>query len=149
VREVERQPCRMVILLVVCLLLDACAKQDTKPVEITPEDMCAFCRMAISEKRFAAEFITRDGDALKFDDIGCMVDYLMAKQDPQRVVAYFVADFETREWVQGEAAFYVRSAEFKTPMSHGIAAFKEQGRAAAEANKYQGRPMRFSELAVK
>ena len=147
--DVKRQPCRTVILLVICLLLDACAQREPKPVEIAPEDMCAFCRMAISERRFAAEIITRDGDALKFDDIGCMLDYLKGKDNQSRIAAYFVADFETREWVRGEAAFYARSGEFKTPMSHGIVAFKDPGRAETAANNYKGRLIRFSELASK
>ncbi|MCI0387546.1 MAG: nitrous oxide reductase accessory protein NosL [Acidobacteria bacterium] len=147
--EVKGQSCRIVILLAVCLLFNACAKREPTPVEIAPEDMCAFCRMAISERRFAAEIITRDGDALKFDDIGCMLDYLKGKENQGRIAVYFVADFETREWVRGEVAFYARSAEFKTPMSHGIAAFKDQGRAETAANNYKGRLMRFSELASK
>jgi copper chaperone NosL len=147
--EAERHAYLTTILLVVCCLFSACGKSEPQPLELVPEDMCSFCRMAISDKRFAAELVTGDGDTLKFDDIGCMLDYIKSNQNAQRITASFVADFETREWVRGEAAFFARSAEFKTPMSHGIVAFKDLGRAEAAAKKNQGRPMQFSELATK
>jgi copper chaperone NosL len=147
--EITKQPCLTMIGLVLCLLLAACAGTETKPVELAPEDMCSFCRMAISEKRFAAELITLDGDALKFDDIGCMLDYLKEKPNSPRIAAYFVVDYETGEWVRGEAAFYARSVELKSPMSHGIVAFKDHGRAETAVNKHKGKLIRFSELEAK
>jgi copper chaperone NosL len=137
------------IFLLALLLLTACAKTEPEPVDILPEDMCAFCRMAISEKQYAAQFITRDGDAFKFDDIGCLLNYVKGKQNQGEIDAYFVADFETREWTRGESAFYARSAEFKTPMSGGIVAFKDRGRAEAAANKHHGESLQFAELTAK
>jgi copper chaperone NosL len=147
--KVEKHAELIVILLVGCSLLAACGKTEPQPLELAPEDMCAFCRMAISEKRFAAELVTDDGDTFKFDDIGCMLDFSKGKQNLQPIAASFVVDFETHEWVRGDAAFYVHSAEFKTPMSHGIVAFKDFSRAEAAAKKYQGRSIRFSELAAR
>ena len=137
------------IFLLACLLLTACATKEPQPVEILPEDMCAFCRMAISEKQYAAQFITRDGDAFKFDDIGCLLNYVKGKQNPGGIAAYFVADFETRQWAPGESAFYVRSAEFKTPMSSGIVAFKDRGKAEAAANEHHGESLQFAELTAR
>ena len=134
------------LLLFVVLLLSACRQIEPRPVDILPEDMCSYCRMSISEKQYAAEFITRDGEAVKFDDIGCMLDYVKRRQDPGKIAAYFVADFETRQWGRGESAFYVRSAEFKTPMSHGIVAFKERAKAEAAASKHSGQLLQFAEL---
>lgn len=137
------------IFLLALLLLAACATKEPQPVEILPEDMCAFCRMAISEKQYAAEFITRDGDAFKFDDIGCLLNHVKERQNPQQIAAYFVADFETRQWTRGESAFYARSVEFKTPMSHGIVAFKDRGRAEAAASKHNGELLPFAELTAR
>jgi copper chaperone NosL len=137
------------IFLFALLLPAACATKEPQPVDILPEDMCAFCRMAISEKQYAAQFITRDGDAFKFDDIGCLLNYVKERQNPQQIAAYFVADFETREWTRGESAFYARSIEFKTPMSSGIVAFKDRGKAEAAAGKHHGELLQFAELTAK
>jgi copper chaperone NosL len=54
------------------LSLAACGNAASEPVDLAEEDMCAFCKMAISERRYAAEFLNRDGDAFKFDDVGCL-----------------------------------------------------------------------------
>ena len=137
------------IFLLALLLLAACATKEPQPVDIRPEDMCAFCRMAISEKQYAAQFTTRDGDAVKFDDIGCLLNFVKGKQNQGEIAAYFVADFETREWTRGESAFYARSADFKTPMSHGIVAFKDRGRAEASANNHHGELLQFAELTAR
>src|SRR5262245_60201794 len=85
------------------LLLTGCGNVELRPVELLPEDACAFCRMAISEKRFACELVTKDGDAVKFDDIGCMLHY--RKERAELVAATFVVDFETREWLKSEEAY--------------------------------------------
>src|SRR5262245_63913540 len=103
-------------LLALCFLfLTACGNVELRPVEFLPEDACAFCRMAISETRFACELITKDGDAIKFDDIGCMLHYRKERSKAESVPATFVVDFDTREWLKSEEAHFVKSKVFKTP----------------------------------
>ena len=102
--------------------------------------------MAISEKRFAAEFITADGEAVKFDDLGCLLNHRRERPIQYEIAAYFVVDFDSREWVKAEEAHYVRSPQFKTPMGAGIAAFKDRSRAEASAAELKGQLLRFAEL---
>lgn len=125
----------------------SCQNQTIEPVAIEANDMCAFCRMSISEKRYAAELIDQDGEVSKFDDIGCMTNFRKQRVNDALIRATFVMDFERREWLKAEDAFYVRSPEFKTPMSGGIAAFKDESTAQATAAKYHGTMLRFTELA--
>ena len=128
------------------LVVASCQSATQEPVAIEANDMCAFCRMSISEKRYAAELIDRDGEAFKFDDIGCMTNFRKEKKNDGPIRATFVMDFERREWLKAEDAFYVRSAEFKTPMSGGIVALRDESNALAAAAKYQGTMLRFTEL---
>jgi copper chaperone NosL len=128
------------------IVLANCQSATLEPIAIEPNDMCAFCRMSISEKRYAAELIGEDGEASKFDDIGCMANFKKQKKNDDSIRASFVMDFETREWLKAEDAFYVRSSEFKTPMSGGIVAFKHESNAQAAAAKYQGAMLRFAEV---
>ena len=109
------------------------------PVEIESGDMCSFCRMAISEKRFAAEIINQDESVLKFDDIGCMLRYRNADNNKTKVAAIYVVDNESKNWLMAENAFFVRSETIKTPMSSGIVAF-------ASAEKAGNDALRFSQL---
>lgn len=134
------------VLFAAILLLAACQSAALKPVELLPEDMCAFCKMALSEKKYAAEFITRDGDAFKFDDLGCMVDYIAGKKNRDQIAAFFVADFESKEWLNAETAHFVSSAKFQTPMSGGIVAFSDRSKAEAAAAASGGRLLSFAEV---
>lgn len=127
------------------LLLTGCGGAALEPVELLPEDMCAFCRMAISDKRFASELINSEGDVYKFDDIGCMLSFQKEKSG-EAISAIFVVDFDTREWHRAEEAYFVRSKEFRTPMGGNLAAFKERPRAQAAATRYQGAELRHDAL---
>lgn len=130
------------MLFCIAMLLAACGQPDLRPVDLLPEDMCAHCRMAISEKRFAAEFITRDGEAFKFDDIACMANAVKANANRESIAAFFVMDYETRQWLPGESAHYVRSPDFKTPMGGGIVAFKDK----VKAEQQGGQALSFAEI---
>ena len=116
------------------------------PVEINPEDVCLHCKMAVSEKQYAAQFITKDGEAHKFDEIGCMREYLKTKQERGQVAAHFVADYKSGKWLKAEEAHFVKSAELATPMSGNIVAFQTPAEAQAAATNYQGEPLSFADV---
>jgi copper chaperone NosL len=126
--------------------LASCQTKTIEPLAIEANDMCSFCRMSISDRRYAAELIDNDGQALKFDDIGCLTNFIKQKRIAGTVEATFVTDFDRREWLRAENATYVRSAELKTPMNGGIVAFKDQSEASAAAAKYHGTILRFAEV---
>jgi copper chaperone NosL len=149
-RLLSPDPGKFFILLVaIGLLLAACQQTAPQPVELLPEDMCALCKMAISEKRYAAEFITHDGEALKFDDLGCMADYVEGRKNRDQIAAFFVVDSESKEWLKAEEAYYVSSSKFQTPMSGGVVAFRDRAKAAAAATASQGRLLSFAEVISK
>jgi copper chaperone NosL len=106
----------------VLLVIVSCSGS-IKPVDIEKGDMCSFCRMAISEKKFAAQIITDEETALKFDDIGCLLRYRAAGGEQPKAAAVYVADSRSGGWLKAEDAFFVRSGSVKTPMGSGIIAF--------------------------
>jgi copper chaperone NosL len=134
--------------LLLCLLfvLANCQKRAVEPVALAPEDMCSYCKMAISEKQYAAEFIDSDGQAFKFDDIGCMTNFIESKKSATKPAAYFVVDFNERQWVKADDAYYVRSAELSTPMNGGIIAFKDKSKAEEAVGKYHGQLLNFKDI---
>ena len=130
----------------ICLLflIANCQKQSIVPAALAPEDMCSYCKMAISEKQYAAELTDSDGQALKFDDIGCLANFI--KKNHTKAAAYFVMDFNERQWIKAEDAFYVRSSELSTPMNGGLIAFKTESKAQEAATKFHGKLLRFKEI---
>lgn len=136
------------LVAVAALLLAACASEETAPPP--PEiayglDACAECNMIISEPRFAAASLTADGAMSKFDDIGDMLAF-HAKQPELAVRAWFVHDYDTEDWLRGEAAFFVASASVHSPMGHGIAAFAQRADAETFARDVVAAVLTFDEL---
>lgn len=123
-----------------------CQKRTVEPVAIAPEDMCSYCKMAISERQYAAEFIDAEEQAVKFDDIGCMLNFIKKRSVNVSNSSLFVMDFDQRQWTKAENAYYVRASELTTPMNGGIIAFRDQSTAQQAAGKHHGKLLRFKEL---
>ena len=110
-------------------LITGCASSELKPVDIYPEDSCAQCRMAVSDRSFASEIITLDDEVFKFDDLGCLESY--RKKNPQTVIrAIFVSDYEKKTWLPFEKSIIVKTG-LTTPMASGKVAFADSKRALA------------------
>ena len=124
----------------------ACQSQKFSPAGIEASDMCSFCRMAISEKRYAAEVVDQEGNLFKFDDIGCMVHFVRDHNLKGRAAAYFVVDFEQRNWLEGERAYYVKAEAIHSPMGGGLIAFRDRTKAEQYAPKLNGRVLTFDDV---
>ncbi len=127
------------------VFLSACQKAEPKPLDIVTGDTCYRCRAPITEKHFAAEFVTKDGFVRKFDDISCMTQHAQ-KIGKKNIEAYYVADFPSQKWLNGEDAFFVQSEQISTPKNSGILAFKDESQAKALADQYRGKLLRFNDL---
>lgn len=92
--------------------------------------------MAVSDQSFASEIITEKGEALKFDDIGCMENFSQTAKDV-RVMATFVKDYETKEWLPLEKSTIIVTG-IATPMGSGKIAFTDSMKAAEYLKKYPG-----------
>jgi copper chaperone NosL len=108
------------------------------------EEACASCRMIISDERFAAALVTATGDALKFDDIGCLIQHESNQIRPD--VAYWVRDYYGQAWLSALDATFIHSTSVLSPMGHGLAALPSGQRAEELATSAHARVMRFSEL---
>lgn len=143
---------RTAILCVIVLLfaLMACGTNaNVKPAPPTihyGEDICEFCGMIISEEGFAAAYITADGHGHTFDDVGDMVQAHVEMQED--VVAFFVHDYESQDWIRAETAHFVLNGNLPTPMLSGLAAFSSVEEAQAFAAEMDGKVLTFDELLI-
>jgi copper chaperone NosL len=116
------------------LLIAGCGSPEIRPVDIYPEDMCAHCRMAISDQSFASEIITGDRSVYKFDDIGCMEEF-RRKASGLAVTATFVKDYDTKGWLPIDGATIVRTG-VRTPMGSGKLAFADSAKGTLFAARH-------------
>ena len=107
------------------------------------EDICEFCGMIISDERFAAGYLTADGQSHIFDDPGNMFRAYLQKQT--EVTAFFVHDYEDVQWIRAETAHFVLSPNLVTPMLTGLTACATQERAKALAAQLDGEVLTFDE----
>jgi copper chaperone NosL len=128
--------------LIAAGVLAGCRPVDTgrPPTVRYGEEACASCRMIIGDEHFAAALVTPTGEALKFDDIGCLVEHEADGLRPD--VTYWVRDSKGREWLDAREATFVHSAGIASPMGFELAA-RPPGQAASEP---AGRMLRFHEL---
>ena len=141
-----------VVLLFALLLLNACSRGEgeIRPAEIHyGEDVCAECGMIISDPKYASSISLEIGtgryQTVMFDDIGDLIAYL-DKHPDDKVVGWFVHDYESEEWIDATTAFFVVSDQIKSPMNHGIAAYAQQPSAEARAKQTNGQVTNWDEL---
>lgn len=90
------------------------------PVEVDwDREVCARCRMHVSERAFAAQLQTEDGQVLVFDDPGCAFLYL--EESPEvRVHALYFQHVEEDRWIPQEEVAFVPVEH--SPMGYGLGA---------------------------
>ena len=94
------------------------------------EAKCDTCGMIIADRRFAAGWRDPAGGVAVFDDIGCMIK-LKERGNPAEGTMFYVQDYTAESWLDAASAHYVSSAEIKSPMAYGLAAFSSEAAAAA------------------
>jgi len=121
-------PIRITLSILFTIALAGCQQ---KPSAVTPPNIqygqtpCEGCGMIVSDQRFAAAMIIEMPDGERrpaaFDDIGCMLDYEREHRDGT-VLARFVKDVTTGQWLPAEKANFIRGKSIQSPMASGIAA---------------------------
>jgi copper chaperone NosL len=113
------------------------------------EDVCVECMMIISDERSASAYLHRDDRgriATKlFDDIGDMLIHA-ATHTEDDVVAWYVHDYQSREWLDATTAVYVHSDAIHTPMAMGLAAVADGAAAEALAASTEGEVLTWQDL---
>ncbi|WP_051236823.1 nitrous oxide reductase accessory protein NosL [Paenibacillus pinihumi] len=121
----------LLVLAGMMVLLAACGGEKYEPHAINEAtDVCAICKMAIKDDQYATQIVTKDGQSLKFDDIGCLNTW-KKENGTDNIGAAFVRDYNSKQWLRYEKAYYAYDASYKTPMAYGIVSFEKEADAKA------------------
>ncbi|MBS1609115.1 MAG: nitrous oxide reductase accessory protein NosL [Bacteroidetes bacterium] len=120
------------------------------PEAIVPgTDNCYFCKMGISEVKYAAELVTKKGKALKFDDIHCLLSFTGSKMiDKAQVKDIYVTDYSgSQTLIKATEAFFLKGGDIHGPMNGDIIAFGNQDSLKKIALQVKGIEVNWEEIA--
>jgi copper chaperone NosL len=127
--------------LVLGLLLAACASGPPGPAPLdTKSESCAWCRMAVSEARFAGQIVAPYEEPRFFDDIGCLGRFVSSGKALPPHAAIYVADHRTKAWVRAEDALYTAVESLSTPMGFHLIAHADAASRDADPDAMGGSP---------
>jgi copper chaperone NosL len=128
------------------ILLNSCSA--APEAIIAGEDNCYFCKMSISDVKYAAEIVTKKGRMYKFDDIHCLLSFTKAKMiEEEEVKDIYVSDYTgTHELVKANAAFLLKGGSIHGPMNGDVIAFNNKDSLKKMALQLNGTEVSWQEL---
>ena len=125
-----------------CLLLllaISCGSSVPQPAALElSREPCGFCRMLVSDQRFASQIVAPLEDPKFFDDMGCLAHYLETHPTLPRGAVVYVADHRTKAWVRADQAVYTRVDSLTAPMGSHIVAHESAASRASDADAASG-----------
>ncbi len=133
--------------LVLAVLLAACAKGPVPPAQPdTRHDACGWCRMAVTDLRFAAQLVAPGEEPRFFDDIGCLAAFLKAGGAPVKGQLAYVADHRTKQWVRASSALYTKVPGLLTPMNSFLVAHADAASRSGDDSAKGGAPVTVADV---
>ena len=133
---------RLAAALALASALAGCGRGPAAPVQPdTKHDACGWCRMAVSDLRFAAQLVAPSEEPRFFDDVGCLATFLKAGGAPAKGQVAYVADHRTKQWVRATSAVYTKVAGLQTPMNSFLLAHADAASRDADESAGGGTPL--------
>lgn len=146
-KKLFRRKVNIASVITICsmLTLMACGAAGPRPLNVN-KDICAYCKMTITEPMFAAQLTTLQGRQYLFDDIACMAGY--KKENPGlKYDKFYVSDVcNASVFIDVELATFLYSEDFRSPMGGNIGAFALQDSAAFYKIKYDASGASWKDL---
>ena len=120
---------------------------ELRPEELVKgRDLCATCRMPVSDGRFAAQ-ITAPGELPRFfDDPGCFAEFIKTGAVKESGAIAWAADHRTGAWVRADRATYTRVPNLTTPMNYGLVAHGSAASRDSDPDVKGGQPVSLQEI---
>ena len=130
--------------LLLSALFIACSNKTPEPIKLNAES-CDFCKMGISDGKFAAELITDKGKIYKFDDVHCMIAY--SKKQKITGAAFFVSIYDKdNALMPAETAYYIQGGDIRSPMMGNCIAFSSEAAAKEYLEKSKAKNVSWNDL---
>ncbi len=135
-----------IAIITTSILLSSCS---VGPQEIKyGKDNCHFCKMTISDNRFATEIVTKKSKIYKFDDSHCLIEFLHSNAVKEEDMSgiYFTNFSEPHDFLSAKDAILFKSEGLKSPMGGNTAAFNNQDSLTIVKGVHDGNVISWEEL---
>jgi copper chaperone NosL len=125
---------------------------NTKPQPLViGKDECYFCKMPVADTKFGAEIITEKGKLYKFDDTGCLINYLkIGLGANEKIKNLLNVDYTSNQnFLNVNTSVFLVSEKFHTPMNSGIAGFSSRIKAEIFLKDFPGEILTWQQLQSK
>jgi copper chaperone NosL len=135
----------VLISFIFLFVLVSCGSDKPEPIKLN-SDSCDFCKMTISNGKFACELFTSKGRCYKFDDIFCMIQY--AKSNEKVVFnRFYVSNYlGENQLILAEKGFYLNGGNINSPMGGKIAVFVTNKEALENQTKLSAQEITWEEV---
>ena len=124
------------------LAVTACGSGSVEPRPLPLDSVnCSRCTMIVSEPTHAAQAVIPGEEPRFYDDRGCLAEH--APTLPREARLFVQAD-GAGGWIDVHEAFFAFPADLRTPMGHGVTAFRNQEDAVRHDRG--GRTLRWADV---
>lgn len=115
------------------------------------KDSCFECKMGIADLKFGGEIVTKKGKIYKFDDAGCMLNFLKSGVTAEKDISLkLIMNYEKpNTFLDADKTFFLVSPEIKSPMNSHIAGFVTSEAAEKRNNNKTGKIINWDNLIKK
>jgi len=132
--------------MVIFAVLTSCGSSDSQPITFNT-DNCDYCKMTITDNRFACELVTTKGRAYKFDDLICMMGYKKENKEKVENARMFICDYlKPNSLAPAEQLSFVKSENLPSAMGGNTAAFTNKDSAKSYEFKTAGETITWSSI---
>jgi copper chaperone NosL len=123
----------------------SCSSPGPEPIAIN-KDNCDYCKMTISNIRFATELKTSKGRVFKFDDMACLLNYKKENANTTSAKCYISDYLVPNALLKADSLFYISGEAIGSPMGGNIAAFSNSDSAQAYLVRFSAQPLSWANL---
>lgn len=113
------------------------------------EDECAYCKMIISDPKFAAELVSKTGKVFKYDSAECLIKELKgAPTEKYTIMA--VSDYNRDQvFIDADKAIFLISEGVPSPMGANLSSYSDRQSAETVRQAKGGEIYSFDEILKK